>query len=56
MYLSEGEIYKTFFTTVKELAHRVCVTGDLDTDAYSFVSEVTGMVRMTEELVKEEEK
>lgn len=55
MYISEAEIYKTFFTTVKGLAHRVCVTGDLDTDAYSFVSEVTGMVRMTEELVKEED-
>ena len=56
MYLSNSELYKTFFDTVKVLAHRVGVTGDLEADTYNFVSEVTGMVRLIEEILKEEEK
>ena len=56
MYLSETEIYKKFFTAVQKRVHMPCSFDEADSDVYNFVSEVTGMVRLIEEMQKEEEK
>lgn len=53
MYLSETEVYQRFFAAVKK-AVNTSATAEYEADIYSQISEIKGMIDLTEELVKEE--
>ena len=57
MYIGKEEILEAFCKTAKEFVEKaVNCENDLDTDCFSFVYRMKGMVALTEELLKEEEK
>lgn len=59
MYLSETEVYQRFYKAVKKVIDRpdpLPFDEDYEVDVYSKNSEIEGMIRMVEELTKEEEK
>ena len=57
MYQSDiEEVSRGFFTAVQKRAHMCIPADEVDGEAYNFTAEVTGMVRLVEEILKEEEK
>ena len=59
MYLSETEVYQRFYKAVKKVIDRpdpLPFDEDYEADVYSKNSEIEGMIRLVEELTKEEEK
>ena len=54
MYLSEHEVYKNFYTAVKKTVSEE--NTEFEADIYTQISKIKGMVDMTEEMLKEEEK
>lgn len=59
MYLSETEVYQRFYKAVKKVIDRpdpLPFDEDYEVDVYSKNSEIEGMIRLVEELTKEEEK
>ena len=59
MYLSETEVYQRFYKAVKKVITRpdpLPFDEDYELDVYSKNSEIEGMIRLVEELTKEEEK
>lgn len=59
MYLSETEVYQRFYKAVKKVIDRpdpLPFDEGYEVDVYSKNSEIEGMIRLVEELTKEEEK
>lgn len=59
MYLSETEVYQRFYKAVKKVIDRpdpLPFDEGYEADVYSKNSEIEGMIRLVEELTKEEEK
>lgn len=57
MYLSETEVYQRFYKAVKKVIDRpdqFPFDEDYEVDVYSKNSEIEGMIRLVEELTKEE--
>lgn len=54
MYLSETDVYKKFFTAVKKAVTEE--NTEFEADIYTQIAKVKGMVDVTEEMLKEEEK
>jgi len=56
LYLSDGEVYKRFFTTVKKVIRPDAQVEDYDANIYTQIAAINGMVEIIDAIMQEEEK